>query len=309
MNTDIFTLTNRPDETLFFRRDEAGDPRLGEIVRWQPADYPDAKFVLFGCPQDEGVRRNGGRVGAAAAPDAIRRWLYRLVAPENIQLFDLGSTIIQPTLEATHAIQQQIVRQLISDGKIIISLGGGNDLSYPDCAALAQSGGDVLAFNVDAHLDVRESLIRHSGTPYRMLLEEGIVKPQHFYEMAYQPFAVSQHHLRYLKEIGATAHSLADLRGRGFLNSFQEILAQQGVDRIFWGIDMDSVHINEAPGVSAPNSLGLTGSELCSLVTLVARDPRTRILEFTEVNPTYDIDFRTCRLTATAIWHFLTEAL
>jgi formiminoglutamase len=309
MTFDIFALTHRPDESLFFHRNEGGDPRLGEIVRSQPSDYANVKIVLLGCPQDEGIRRNGGRVGAAAAPDAIRTWLYRLVAPEGVQLFDLGNTIIQSTLEETHAVQQQIVRQLISDGKTIISLGGGNDVSYPDCSALAQVAGDVLAFNIDAHLDVRENPIRNSGTPYRMLLEEGFVNPRHFYEMAYQPFAVSQRHLRYLAEIGAHSRSLADMRHTSFLkDGVKPILSQHQVAAIFWGIDMDSVHVNEAPGVSAPNPLGMTGDELCALTTLAAHDPRTRILEFTEVNPTYDIDNRTCRLAAVAIWHFL-EAL
>src|SRR5436190_24076046 len=132
MTYDMFTHTTRPDETLLFRRDEPGDPRLGEIVRWKQEDYAAAPVVLLGCPQDEGVRRNGGRVGAAAAPDAIRKWLYRLVAPAGVKLFDLGNTVIQSTLEDTHAVQQEIVRQIIADGKALISLGGGNDLSYHD---------------------------------------------------------------------------------------------------------------------------------------------------------------------------------
>ena len=31
--------------------------------------------VLVGFPHDEGVRRNGGRVGAAKAPDVVRKWV------------------------------------------------------------------------------------------------------------------------------------------------------------------------------------------------------------------------------------------
>jgi formiminoglutamase len=310
MNTafDLFAQTTRPDPALFFRRDEPGDPRLGEVVRWQPADYASAQFMLLGCPQDEGVRRNGGRVGAAAAPNAIRHWLYRLVAPDGIRLFDLGNTIIQPTLEETDDLQQQIVHQIIADGKTLISLGGGNDLSYPDCAGLAQVESDVLAFNVDAHLDVRANPVRNSGTPYRVLLEEGHLLPEKFYEMAYQPFAVAESHLRYLHDQGATTHSLRGLHERGLLNVFRLILEETPSHAIFWGIDLDSVRISDAPGVSAPNPLGMSGDELCQIAELAGRSPRTKLIEFTEVNPTYDIDGRTCRLAAVAIWHFLWEA-
>ncbi len=314
MSFVLFAHTNRPDERLFFRRDEAGDPRLGEVVKWKPEDYASATVVLLGCPQDEGVRRNGGRIGAAAAPDAIRNFLYRLVTPTGriapmgkLVLFDLGNTIIQPTLEETHAVQQQIVRQIIEDGKTLISLGGGNDISYPDCAGLAQVEPDLLAFNVDAHLDVRESPVRHSGTPYRMLLEEGYLKAQNFFEMCYQPFAVSEAHLSYLRDKGAYARSLDDLRQGDVLLTFQELTDQAENQAIFWGIDLDSVHLADAPGVSAPNVLGLSADELCRLAQLAGDDWRTRVIEFTEVNPTYDIDGHTCRLTAVAIWHFLQE--
>ena len=309
MSFDLFAHTNRPDEKLFFRRDEAGDSRLGEIVRWQPDDYINdyvpGEIILLGCPQDEGVRRNGGRVGAAAAPDAIRNWLYRLVAPAGVSLFDLGNTLIESSLEETHTLQQEIVRQVIADGKTLISLGGGNDLSYPDCAGLAQEYAQLIAFNVDAHLDVRENQFVNSGTPYRMLLKEGHILPENFYEMGYQPFAVAESHLRYLRDKGAMTHSLYSLRERGLLNVFRSILEEKSGYRIFWGIDLDSVHLADAPGVSAPNVLGLTADELCQITELAGSKPRTQLIEFTEVNPTYDIDGRTCRLTAVAIWHFL----
>jgi formiminoglutamase len=243
-------------------------------------------------------------VGAKDAPDAVRTWLYRLVALRDVQLFDLGNTLIQDTLEDTHARQQRIVRQVIADGKTLISLGGGNDVAYPDCAGLAQAAGTVLAFNIDAHLDVRTNPIRNSGTPYRMLLEEGIITPGHFFEMGYQPFAVAESHLAYLRGLGAAALSLRALRQQGLRASFENILTQRE-GAIFWGIDMDSVHSAEAPGVSAPTPLGMSGDELCRIAELAGRTPRTRLIEFSEINPTYDIDQRTCRLAAVAIFHFL----
>lgn len=308
MTYDIFAHTNRPDKALFFHRNEAGDPRLGEIVRWQPADYADAKYILLGCPQDEGVRRNGGRVGAADAPDAIRTWLYRLVAHRNMGLFDLGNTIIQPTLEETHTIQQRIVRQIIADGKILISLGGGNDISFPDCAGLSQVVDEPLVFNVDAHLDVRESEIRHSGTPYRMLLEGGFVDPKNFYEMGYQSFAVAENHLAYLSEKGATKLPMSALRGEHLQITLTKILRKHKNSAIFWGMDMDVVQSSDAPGVSAPNPLGMTGRELVDIAGFAAYQPSTRILGLTEVNPTYDIDNRTSRLAAVVIWTFLSQS-
>lgn len=302
---DIFACTNRPDPALFFHRNEPGDPRLGESVLSSPEDYASAGIVLLGCPQDEGVHRNGGRVGAAKAPDAIRRFLYRLVVPGAAGLFDLGNTCIQASLEETHAVHQRVARQILEDGKRLVALGGGNDLSYPDCSALAQAAGSVLALNIDAHLDVRDNPVRNSGTPYRMLLEEGFLKPGQFYELAYQPFAVAAAHLQYVLDKGAHAASLEELRQAGLIPAIRQILNASTAGAIFWGLDMDAVRASDAPGVSAPNPIGLTGEELCRIAALAGSEPRSRVFEITEVNPEFDLQNRTARLAAVAIFHFL----
>lgn len=303
MTREIFQLTQRPDPGLFFKRGETGDPRLGETVFTQPEDYSKPDVVLIGCPQDEGVRRNGGRVGAASAPDEIRRCLYKLVAPEAMRLFDLGNTTILDTLEETHAAHQTVIEQLLRDGKKVISLGGGNDIAYPDCAALsAVDGKDILVLNIDAHLDVRESAQRHSGTPYRQLLDGGHINPRNFHETAYQPFAVAESHLAYLKGLGAHAYSIDSVKADTVGVFYRALTYVNAADSIFWGVDMDSVRASDAPGVSAPNPSGLNADDLIMLARIAGEDPRSRIFEISEVNPAFDIDQRTCRLAAAAVW-------
>lgn len=303
--TVIFDLTTRPDESLRYRRGEAGDPRLGEAVLTAPDQYGTADVVLLGCPQDEGVCRNGGRPGAAAAPDAVRACLYRLVAPARFRLFDLGNTRIGDTLEATHRAQQSVVETLIRDGKIVVSIGGGNDIAYPDCAALAAAAGETLAINIDAHLDVRESAQPHSGTPYRQLLDGGHLRPRNFYETAYQPFAVAESHLNYLAGTGVRTFSLQSVLTEGVELFYRALIYRAEARSIFWGIDMDALRAADAPGVSAPNPTGLCGDDLLTLARIAGSDIRTRILEITEINPSFDLDNRTCRLAAAAIWTFL----
>jgi formiminoglutamase len=304
---DLFASTQRPDDALFYHRNDPNDPRLGEVVKSEKGAYANAAVVILGCPQDEGVRRNGGRVGAARAPDEIRRSFYKLTIEglESLTIFDLGSTVIQGTLEETHTLHQQLVRQIIEDGKALVVLGGGNDISYPDCSGLAQAVSSVMAFNIDAHYDVRADDVRNSGTPYRQLLEEGFVTPSLFYEMGSQPFANSPIYTHYLNEKGAHIHPLPALRQSGLENTLESILNQRLAEAIFWGLDMDSVRAADAPGVSAPNPTGLSGDELCMIAQMAGSDPRTRLLEISEVNPNYDIDRRTCRLAAVALHTFL----
>ena len=307
MNIFAPTHTRRPDPALFHRRHDALDRRLGEVVSADPAAYAEASVVLLGCPQDEGVRRNGGRPGAALAPDAIRRCLYKLTdnGLQNLPIFDLGDTVVGPTLEATHERHQAVMAQLLRDGKRVVVLGGGNDVAYPDCAALAQVLGLVLAFNIDAHLDVRADAVPHSGTPYRQLLQAGHLQPAAFYELGHQPWSVAAEHLRYLRELGAQVYSLPAWRAAGLSDLVVGALSYNDADAVFWGFDVDVVRAADAPGVSAPNALGLAGEEFCALAALAGAEQRTRLVEFSELNPLFDQDERTARLVAVAVYHYL----
>ncbi|MGH8441342.1 MAG: formimidoylglutamase [Nevskiaceae bacterium] len=300
--------TQPADSALFFTRNDPGDPRLGDRVNRGPGVYERAHVAILGCPQDEGVRRNKGRPGAVAAPTEIRRALYKMTVGdlESLGLCDAGDVAPAATLEDTHTALQAAVGQLLADGKRVVVLGGGNDISYPDCAALAQHAGDVLAFNVDAHYDVRESAERNSGTPYRQLLEEGLLQPRRFFELGSQPFCNAAAHAQYLNDKGAHVVPLDALRARGAARVVRRALREANKAKaVFWGLDLDVVSAAEAPGVSAPNPLGLSGAELCEIARLAGAEPRTRIVELSEVNPAFDVDGRTSRLAAAAIYHYL----
>lgn len=301
--TDIFRLTNRPSDDLFYRKNDANDLRLGDLVSAKLEDYAAAEIVIVACPQDEGVRRSNGRIGASLAPGAIRKAFYKLTNFNiSAAIFDLGNTIISETLEETHNAQTEIVRQLLKDKKKIIILGGGNDISYPDCKALALENSNLLAFNIDAHFDVRADSPRNSGTPYRQLLEEKLIAPSDFYEIAWQEFCNSPVYFDYLVELGVNLISLNEFRQLDDFNL--NVLKLRNDKALFWGFDVDAVRSSDAPGVSAPNPTGLLGDEFCDLAAVAGFQENTKIIEFTEVNPNFDSDGRTAKLVATAMHRF-----
>ncbi|MDQ2746934.1 MAG: formimidoylglutamase [Acidobacteriota bacterium] len=303
---DIFQHTTRPAAELFFRKNDADDVRLGEIISQN--HYEESEIVILACPQDEGVRRNGGRVGAAFAPEAIRRQFYKLTTLGiSVKTFDLGDTIIKNSLEATHDSHTQIVEQVLRDGKKIIALGGGNDISYADGCALANFGGadGWLAFNIDQHFDVRADEPRNSGTPYRQLLDENRIAPANFYEMGYQEHSNSPVHLEYLRSVGATAMSWYEIGYLGQSATFQRILENSSCPNVFWGFDVDVVNAADAPGVSAPSPIGLSAIDFCELARSAGSWRGTKIIEFSEMNPNFDVDQRTAKLVAVAMHRFL----
>lgn len=308
--TDIFALTTRPNSDLFFCRNDLNDVRLGEIVSSEIEDYKHADIVILGCPQDEGVARNKGRLGAQFAPDEIRRQFYKLTHfGINAKIFDGGNTIIQATLEKTHDVQTNIVKQILKDGKPLIVLGGGNDISYADGCAMAEVFGSEnwTAINIDAHFDVRADEIRNSGTPYRQLLEEKFLNPKQFYELAWQPQANSPIYFEYLQNLGVNLISLEELQDTNF--KLQNLLKKQRTKdkrqrTIFFGFDVDAVRAADAPGVSASSPIGLSAKEFVALARFAGEHKQTKMIEFTEVNPRFDIDNRTTKLVAVAMHQF-----
>ena len=311
--SNIFELTTRPVAEAFYSRKDPNDPRLGEMVSRDTNDYSSADIVVLGCPQDEGVRRNHGREGVAKAPNAIREQFYRLT-PMNIRkrIFDIGDTDVSGSLEEIHDRQTEIVRKIVSDGKRLIVLGGGNDISYADGRAMADvyTRNFWIGVNIDSHLDVRADKPCNSGTPYRQLLEEKHLRPDYFYESGFQSHFCSPIYYNYIRDLGVNRISLELLRSRAQADlELKESIKQKFIGHsssmnTFFGFDMDAVRMADAPGTSSPSPLGLKASEFIQLVKYAASLANTRIIEFTEVNPNFDIDNRTTKLVAIGMHRF-----
>lgn len=306
---DIFNpkFVRRPDPSLFKTRRDARHPTLGHQTLSSFDFYGEAQVVIFGCAQDEGMRRAGERAGAADAPAAIRRALYAMgvMGLQKLSVLDLGDVALQPQLEQTHSLMQQWVQRLLEDGKRVIVLGGGNDVLYPACSALSYAAPAMLAFNINAQFDAGEEPVPSSATPWRQLLNEACLRPDMLYCMGYQPYAVPPQQEASLRTARVNLCSAPALRELGVVPTFKRVLRKKNIDVLAWALDLDVVNAAEAPGVSQPNPTGLSALDLCDISALAGADARTRLLTVTGVNPVFDVDQRTSRLAAAAIWHYL----
>ena len=184
------------------------DPKLGEwIVRVEidgttKEELAGFQVVLVGFPHDEGVRRNGGRVGAAQGPERVFSFIGKVgtaVNPEfdvdlrSVKVATVGCVAEGLGLEEAHARLAEVVAKIVSAGAVPFVIGGGNDQSYPNALGYLQAtrggqeprgGGRAFnVVNVDAHLDVRPLLgpelsVAHSGSPFRQLLQHPDFHPQ-----------------------------------------------------------------------------------------------------------------------------------
>lgn len=285
-----------------------GDARIGHLLGRRAEEQ--VRCVLAGFPVDEGVRRNGGRVGAAEAPDAIRRRLYAMTPDPRSTRFaalieetrDLGNLIVTGDLEVDQTCLGSALAPYLTAGATVVVLGGGHETSYGHFLAYVNSGLEVAVINWDAHPDVRplRNGLGHSGSPFRQMLDHPSGVCRGYAVAGLQPGSVSAGHLRYLESVDAELHW------------YTAVDADQ-VDRIterrrgpaLVSFDLDVVGQAFAPGVSAPSVDGLTPALLGKAAYLAGRNPDVRSVDFVEVNPLLDRDEQTTRLAAWLLWRFL----
>ncbi len=317
INTTLFTLPEYPAVNS-----AVDDPRLADIIRSATeSTIAEADVVIFGIPTNEGIRRNGGRLGASEAPNAIREWLGKLTpyaGPHfnrhlnDLRIVDLGD-VNQGYLEAMHVTAAQVTLEMIAAGKIVIALGGGHDVTYPLARGFRDgSNSEAMGLiNIDAHLDVREKKDgkHHSGSSFRLLLEEGIIKGQHFAEIGIQSFAASENHFNWVIQQGARILTFEDATTTHLPNAFEECefaITHGDPDfPTYLSFDMDCVRASDAPGVSAPAPIGFLAEEAYELSVAAGLSKNVRMFDIVEVSPPHDVDGRTARLAARMIAGFL----
>ena len=178
LNADLAKITNY----------RSGEVKFGEKMVLIPPDQLildflkscESQFVLFGIPEDIGIRANFGRPGASTA------WENTIKSVVNIQhnRFCKGSQIIVlgqlNVLQEMEEVQNlnfnsiddrkkmsalvekidkevaHVVMQIVKIGKIPIVIGGGHNNAYGNIKGTALAKGKPInAINFDAHSDFR----------------------------------------------------------------------------------------------------------------------------------------------------------
>ncbi len=313
LKNEIFELLNPPDSSLFYSRGDENDPRMGDIVLRDWENLEDVNVVLIGVPQDEGVKRNKGRLGAEKAPNEIRKYLYRFTPFNfkftkqitNLKIFDLGNLKTDGTLEEIHERLTFVISKLIERKILPIVLGGGHDIAFPDYLGFAKNFQNRAVLNIDTHLDVRDSQPRNSGTPFRQILECEY-KPDKLIEIGIQDYANSIYHFEYAIKNKVKIITLDEIKSKGIESLLSSIHQDLKNYPLHLSFDMDSVRGADAPGVSATYPSGLSANEVLKIALYCGLNFDVKILDIAEVNPEFDIDGKTSRLAGYFILNFLT---
>ncbi len=276
-----------------------------------PLTVAHRAFALLGYTCDEGVRRNQGRVGAAAAPEAVRTMFGKLanhLAAETL-LYDVGDVYCEgEDLEATHEVVSETIKTLLSRRFFPIVLGGGHDLAYAHYKGIEaylktkKKRKTLGVINLDAHFDLRTVVdnVRNSGTPfYQLAMDQTLDFPFRYCCLGIQQASnistlyqtAEEHGVMYMESQDFTIGNKSAVWHllESFINS---------VDYLYLTIDLDGFSSAIAPGVSAPSPFGFSVEIVLEVLQQLADSQKLISADLVELNPSYDIDHSTARLAA-----------
>lgn len=286
------------------------DPRVGHLLG-SSAIADSARVVIVGFPTDKGVRRNGGRRGAAEGPTSIREALFRLTPDaerhdEFIDLLrttcDLGDVAVSRELEEDQSRLGQVLAPYLARGAIVVVLGGGHEASFGHFLGYINAKKRIAILNWDAHPDVRplEEGLGHSGTPFRQALEHPSGLCGGYTAAGLNPPSVARSHLDYMAEKNCRAHFNTSIS----FSAVESIYAAHENDTMV-SFDIDAVDQASAPGVSTPATAGLSPHIWLHAAYRAGQCSTVCSMDLVEFSPPLDVDGRTARLAARTVWEFL----
>lgn len=275
---------------------------------------PDHAFAILGFACDEGIRRNFGREGAAEGPNAIRAALARLaINRDDLNCFDAGSIICNGNnLDLAQEALGHAVDLLLKNKITPIVMGGGHELAYGSYQGIAKYAPrqKLGIINYDAHFDMRPLVEGqgNSGTPFLQIAnahnEEKLtldyncigIQPPSNISLLFE--TARQCNVHYL--LAEDLHLSSDTTA----NSFVERIIRDN-EILYVSICLDVFAASIAPGVSAPQSMGVLPWQIIPSLRHLAQSGKVLSYDIAELSPRLDIDQRTAKLAAALIYEIM----
>lgn len=276
-------------------------------------------FGILGFESDQGIELNKGRFGAAAGPASIRKELTKLPCQfsKEVKIFDCGNvTSKYTTLEAAQNELALAVEKVLDLNLFPIVLGGGHETAFGHYKGLSQFSEkherkNPGILNFDAHFDLRPYTEGHgtSGTMFRQIADYNDEKDSdyNYFVMGIQRHSNTQALFRVADELGVEYVLAKELINGDYLEIIHKVdkyIAKQ--DNIYVTICMDCFSTAFAPGVSAPQPLGLDPEKVLLVLKHIFSTGKPMSFDIAEVSPRFDHDSVTANLASILIYTVVT---
>lgn len=296
------------------RSDSAPNERFFQTMklvnlREPTSQIEQAGIALIGFCCDEGIIRNLGRPGAKLGPTAFRKELAKLATFSTLPMYDVGNIqCIDNDLEGAQFALGQLIHHCHSLGFKTLVLGGGHETAWGHYLGLKHHYPALSFINFDAHFDLREASMATSGTPYLQIYKdkEKLGQPFHYACIGIQKTSNSQTLFNMAKALEVrylTAQAVQETSLNWLQNFIEEAISPH--ESVYLSICLDVFSSAIAPGVSAPQPLGLLPGQLLPLIQTVMKSQKVVSADIVELSPPHDEANRTACLASQLAAHML----
>ncbi len=294
------------------RSDSLSEERFFQKIKCidvQNAIIPNEGIALVGFCSDEGIKRNQGRAGAVEGPSSIRKELAKLAVHNTIHLYDLGNIVCINNLEKAQDEFATLIHYCHENGLKTIALGGGHEIAWGHFNGLTMHYPELGIINFDAHFDLRPYKGQStSGTPFYQIKSycDEMNLPFQYYCLGIQPQSNTESLFQNAKEFKVKYLTAEEINALSFeaqkkeLNHFVHTCPH-----IYLSLCMDVFDASFAPGVSAPQSLGLTPYQTLPLLKYLMQTGKVVSIDIAEVSPPLDECDKTSKLAASFLAQLL----
>lgn len=272
-------------------------------------------FAIIGFCSDIGVERNLGRPGSSKGPNSIRMELRNrpCTFEPTVKIYDLGNIVGENgNLEKAQKELEKAVSIALSYGLFPLVLGGGHAValgtymglqSYMSHSNKPQKLGIV---NFDAHFDIRPYPNGGtSGTMFRQIADYCRDTQNHYGYlcMGIQKSSNTVELFKTAHQLGVfyvLARDIEEQSAEKSIIAMQSFLNQH--EALYLTICADVFSAAHAPGVSAPQPLGLYPEKALKLIKYVLQTKKVMGFDIAEVSPRFDHDNTTASLAGIIVY-------
>src|SRR5213595_1760689 len=269
----------------------AGWPNLSELIVAAPGR---AAVGLIGAPLAAGSVTPGA---CDRAPKLLRRTLARIgrydvetgreLTTEVADRGDIdldGLTIEQATPRIRDAVAASAEAHALT-----LLVGGNNAVTRPAVLALGSELAEIGLITLDAHFDMRDLDNGFSnGNPVRALIEDGL-PGANIAQVGLAPFANSRAMHEDAIEAGNLVVTIGDVREGGIAHAIERALDHVAhCDALVIDCDIDVIDRSQLPAAPGARPGGMAAHDFFWAVRRLASDPRVRVIDLTEWDPSLD---------------------
>ncbi len=193
------------------------------------------------------------------------------------------------TIEQATAPLAVAVRESTEAHALTLLIGGNNAVTRPAVLGLGGSLDEIGLITLDAHFDMRDTKDGLSnGNPVRALLEDGL-PGANIAQVGLASFANSAAMHKDAVETGNLVITMGDVRRDGIEQAIAHALDHVAhCDALVIDCDIDVIDRSQMPAAPGARPGGMAVTDFFYAVRKLASDPRVRVIDLTEWDPSLD---------------------